>query len=74
MLSVGDSARGSRPPLDRARYSINVELAGDRWFASWRCFAWVEIAGATVRGDTLDGAVTRATAHIDDHHQQFHST
>jgi hypothetical protein len=73
MSTEGDDARGKNAASDRARYTIIIELAGDRWFASWRCMICTELTGNTLRGDTLDAAVARATGRIDNHHKQFHS-
>ena len=71
MAAEGEIARYF---LDRAgvSYRIVVQEYDNRYFASWLCMTCTELAGSTVRGDTLDEAVDRAKVRVADHHESFH--
>jgi hypothetical protein len=68
----GDTPRRHDVILDDVAYKIVVEMADDRYFASWMCLACVELSGSTLRGDTPEEAIDRAKDRMADHHSRFH--
>jgi hypothetical protein len=71
MGAGGELARGFLF-LTGASYRMIVEKSDGRFFASWLCMTCTELAGTTVRGSSIEEALSRAIVRLHDHHAHFH--